>query len=102
MNIEVVRRKGEIIPTRMIIRVDGVEVIYNPLPDKFGYNFCMPSIEDEKKAIEIAESIATVMENQSFDHGASWRRTSIEIVPQKERYKIGTIVRVLFRVRDAG
>ena len=102
MNIEVVRRKGEIIPTRMVIRVDGVEVIYNPLPDKFGYNFCMPSIEDEKKAIEIAESIATVMENQSFDHGASWRRTSIEIVPQKERYKIGTIVRVLFRVRDAG
>ena len=102
MNIEVVRRKGEIIPTRMVIRVDGVEVIYNPLPDKFGYNFCMPSIEDEKKAIEIAESIATVMENQSYDHGASWRRTSVEIVPQNERYKIGTIVRVLFRVRDAG
>jgi hypothetical protein len=102
MEIEVVRNKNEVIPTRMVIRVDGVDVIYNPLPDKFGYNFCMPSIKDEKKAIEIAEGIASVMENQSYDHGAQWRRTSVEVVPQQERYKIGTIVRVLFRVRDAG
>ncbi len=36
-----------------------------------------------------------------YDHGQSWRVTDISIIKQEERYAVGVIVRVEFRIRDS-
>ena len=52
--------------------------------------------------MNITKEIAIIMCDQSYDHGASWKIISIEEVKQEERYCIGYIIRVNFRMRDAG
>ena len=54
-----------------------------------------------EKALEVAKEIAEVMCYQSYDHGQSWRVTDISIIKQEERYAVGVIVRVEFRIRDS-
>lgn len=99
MNIEFYIPKSETIPTRLVLKVDGEHVVYRRLHDQFGYDFEFLGITEER-AVEITKHLASIMCSQSYDHGSEWRVVSIEPVEQEERYKIGPIIRVLFRVRD--
>ena len=99
MKIEFYIPKSEKIPTRLRLKVDGVNVYYQRLHDQFGYDFEFFDITEEK-AMEITKHLASVMSDQSYDHGSEWRVVSISPVEQDDRYKIGPIIRVLFRVKD--
>lgn len=61
------------------------------------------SLEDEQRAIGVAQEIVEKIkrEHDEQEHGVSWRTVSLEIVPQEERYKIGTIIEWKYRVRDS-
>lgn len=100
MNVEFYIPKSEIIPTRLVLKVDGEQVGYRRLQDQFGYDFQYLNITEEK-AVEITKHLASIMCSQSYDHGSEWRVVSIAPVEQEVRYQIGPIIRVLFRIRDA-
>lgn len=93
--------KDEVIPTRLRLKVDRRDVFYEHAQNCFGYVFEILDVTDEE-AIEIATSIAHIMENQSYDHGSCWRIVSVELIEQDYRYQIAPHVLVKFRVRDAG
>ena len=99
MNIEFYIPKSETIPTRLVLKVDGEHVVYRHLHNQFGYDFEYLDISEER-AVEITKQLADIMCSQSYDHGSQWRVVSIAPVEQDERYKIGPIIRVLFRIRD--
>lgn len=92
---------SEIIPTKLRLLVDGKLVSYSRLKDTFGYDFEFNNGETEDEAVGMAEYLAWVMCCQSYDHGQEWLVTSVELVDQEKRFKIGEIVRVLFRIRDS-
>lgn len=92
---------SEIIPTKLRLLVDGKHISYTRLSGQFGYDFEFNNGETEAEAVEMAEYLAKVMCYQSYDHGQEWRVTSVELVDQEKRFKIGEIVRVLFRIRDS-
>lgn len=104
-NVEFYIPQSEIIPTTLRLMVDGKQVTYKRLPNNLGYDFRFNNGETEEEAIEMAKYLAQIMCDQSYDHGQEWRITSVELVDQKGRYaipfKIGEVVRVLFRVRDS-
>ena len=100
MNIEFYIPKDQVIPTRLRLKVDDEDVYYALVPHQFGYDFEYFGISAER-AMEITEHLASVMCDQSYDHGSEWRVVSIEPVEQDGRYKVGEIVRVLFRIRDS-
>ena len=54
-------------------------------------------------AMEVAEKIVRVMiqEHDESEHGVSWRTVSLKVVPQEDRYKIGTMIDWVYRVRDS-
>lgn len=92
--------KDETIPTRLRLKVDERDVYYERAKDKFAYDFQFFETEKED-CLKIAEELAQIMSFQSEDHGKSWRVTDISIVEQEEKYAVGTIVRVSFRIRDS-
>ncbi len=100
MKIEFYIPKNEKIPTSLRLDVDGKQVKYNRVKDIFAYDFHFFG-QTEEKSLEIAEEIARVMCYQSYDHGQSWRVADIAIMEQEERYAVGVIVRVEFRIRDS-
>lgn len=100
MSIEFYIPKSEAIPTRLRLKVDGIDVYYGRVPDQFGYDFEFFG-EAKERAMEITKKLAAIMCSQSYDHGSEWRVVSIGPVEQDERYKCSEIVRVLFRVRDS-
>ncbi|MFR1687979.1 MAG: hypothetical protein ACLSVX_12455 [Massilimicrobiota timonensis] len=100
MNIEFYIPKYEEIPTSLRLKVDGKQVDYNRVEDMFAYDFHFYE-QTEEESLKISEEIAIVMCNQSYDHGQSWRVTDIAIVQQEDRYAVGVIVRVKFRIRDS-
>lgn len=100
MNIKFYVPKEEVIPTRLRLMVDGKQVDYKRVDNEFAYDFQFFDTE-EKECLKISQEIAETMCFQSYDHGQSWRITDISIVEQEERYKVGTIVRVSFRIRDS-
>ena len=100
MNVEFYKMKSEKIPTKLRLLVDGEQVDYWPVDGKFAYDFEF-TVTNEEESLEIAKELAQIMCDQSYDHGQSWRVTGISIVEQDERYAIGTIVRVNFRIRDS-
>ena len=53
--------------------------------------------------MEIVEKIVRVMiqEHDESEHGVSWRTVSLKVVPQEDRYKIGTMIDWVYRVRDS-
>lgn len=101
MDIRFYVPSDEKVPTQLRLMVNDKQVTYWRLDDQLGYDFRFIDVSDDEALAEAAE-IAKIMEWQSYDHGSQWRVTSIELVKQNERYRIGPIVRVLFRVRDAG
>lgn len=100
MNIKFFVPKEEVIPTRLRLMVDGKHVDYKIVDNEFAYDFQFYDTE-EKECLMIAEELAQIMSFQSEDHGQSWRVTDISIVEQEEKYAVGTIVRVSFRIRDS-
>ena len=100
MNIKFFVPKEEVIPTRLRLMVDGKQVDYKIVDNEFAYDFQFYDTE-EKECLMIAEELAQIMSFQSEDHGQSWRVTDISIVEQEEKYAVGTIVRVSFRIRDS-
>lgn len=91
----------ETIPTQLRLTMGGEHINYRRLSDAFGYDFEFYAEQTDAEAIDKATEIARTMCWQSYDHGQEWRVTSIEIVPQEERYRVGKIVRVLFRIKDS-
>ncbi len=100
MKVDFYIPKDQTIPTRLRLKVDGIDVYYSRLHDQFGYDFEFYGVTEEK-AMEITENLTAIMCSQSYDHGSQWRVTAIYPVEQDERYKASEIVRVIFRVRDS-
>lgn len=109
--------KSERIPTdlRLCVRrsaekevlVDGVYVTYERiykvgLPSESGFLFRI-SLKDEKEAMRIAEEIAQIMkaDHDEAQHGVTWQTVSLAVVPQDERYRIDTLIKWKYRVRDS-
>lgn len=99
-NIRFYIPKYETIPTNLLLYVGDVFVRYERIHG--GFRFYIDT-KDETEAMEIAEKIVQKMklEHDESQHGVSWRTLSLEIVPQDERYKIGTIIDWKYRVRDS-
>lgn len=92
--------EGETIPTDLRVYVDDVYVDYKRI--KGGFRF-RTLLDDEDRALEIVGEIAQTMisEHNESEHGVSWRTVSLEVVPQEERYKLGTVIDWKYRVRDS-
>ena len=60
-------------------------------------------IDDEDDAMKVVGQIVNKMKSEldESEHGVSWRTISLAVVPQDERYKIGTWVEWKYRVRDS-
>ena len=92
--------KDETIPTDLRLVVDDVYVEYKRIGCGFVFHVLL---DDEEKAVEIVNEIVQQMikEHDESQHGVSWRTVSLEVVPQKARYKIGTMIEWKYRVRDS-
>lgn len=92
--------EGETIPTDLKVYVDDVYVGYERI--KGGFRF-QTLLDDEDRALEIVGEIVQTMirEHNESEHGVSWRTVSLEVVPQEERYKLGTVIDWKYRVRDS-
>ena len=90
----------ETVPTELRLYVGNVYVTYERTTGGFIFNILL---DDEDEAMKIAERIVGEIkfEHDEPEHGISWRTISLEIVPQEERYKIGTLVEWKYRVRDS-
>lgn len=84
----------------LALYVDDVYVTYERTNCGFIFHILL---DDEEKAMEVAKEIIQKMirEHDESQHGVSWRIVSLEVIPQKERYKIGTLIEWKYRVRDS-
>ena len=100
MDIKFYIPKDETIPTDLRLYCDDVYVKYERINN--GFRFYI-SEDDEEKAMQIASAIVDQMkcEHNEPQHGVSWQTVSLEVIPQNERYKIGTIIEWQYRVRDS-
>ena len=92
--------KDETIPTILALYVDDVYVTYERTKGGFTFHILL---DDEEKAMEAAKEIVQKMirEHDESQHGVSWRTVSLEVIPQEERYKFGTLIEWKYRVRDS-
>lgn len=90
----------EIIPTALRLYVGDVYVAYERIEGGFRF---YTYLENEEEAINVVKEIVDQMisDHDESQHGFSWRTVSLEVVPQEERYKIGTIIEWKYRVRDS-
>ena len=97
--IEKMKSMEQIVPTQLAVKVDGKsEVRYRELTDCFGYEF---EVYPKTEAREAVERVVSAMENQSYDHGASWRRVSLEEVEKNDELDMFRFFVVKFRIRDS-
>ena len=92
--IEFIMQNGETIPTDLMVRVDGETVTYERIFS--GYRFYLLTM-DEAKAMEVVNQIIAVMVREH-----AWRTESLRVVPQEERYRIGTKIDWKYRMVGAG
>ena len=99
-DIEFYVPKGETIPTDLRLYVGDKYVEYKRIEGGFRF---LVYLDDEDRAMEVAEKIVRVMiqEHDESEHGVSWRTVSLKVVPQEDRYKIGTMIDWVYRVRDS-
>ena len=92
--------KDETIPTDLRLYVDDNYVKYERIDGGFRFRTLL---DDENKAMKIVEQIVAKMkrEHDEPEHGVSWRTVELNIVPQEDRYNIGTIIDWKYRVRDS-
>lgn len=91
---------GNKIPTQLCLKVDNTKVFYKGLTESFGYEFQIYRCSDEE-AIRIVKEIVSIMESQSYDHGAEWRHTNIEIISKDREIYEPCVVRAHFRIKDS-
>ena len=99
--IEFIMQNGETIPTDLMVKVDDEIVVYDHIFS--GYRFQLLT-SDEAKAMGAVNQIIAVMirEHADLRHGVTWVTESLRVVPQEERYRIGTIIDWKYRIRDTG
>ena len=99
-DIEFYVPEGETIPTDLRLYVGDEYVIYKRIEGGFRF---LVYLDDEGRAMEVVEKIVSVMiqEHDESEHGVSWRTVSLKVVPQEDRYKIGTMIDWVYRVRDS-
>lgn len=92
--------KSETIPTGLRLYVGNVYVNYYRRDAGFIFEVYL---EDEAEALKVAEQIVERMiaDHDEAQHGVTWCTVSLTIVPQEERYKVGTIIDWKYRVRDS-
>ena len=92
--------KDESIPTDLRLYVGENYVEYEHINNGFLFKTL---IDDEDDAMKVVEQIVNRMksEHDESEHGVSWRTISLSVVPQDERYKIGTWIEWKYRVRDS-
>lgn len=92
--------KNETIPTMLRLYVDNMYVTYRRIANGFVFNVLT---DDEDLALEVVQAIADRMmfEHDESEHGVSWRTVSMKVLPQEPRFKVGTDVEWIYRVRDA-
>lgn len=90
----------ETIPTDLRLYVDDVYVTYKRTKGGFTFHILL---DDEEKAMGVAKEIVQKMirEHDESQHGVSWRTVSLQVIPQEDRYKIGTLIEWKYRVRDS-
>ena len=97
--IEKMSVMDKVVPTELAVKVDGKsEVRYRKLSDCFGYEF---EVFPKAGAMEAVEKVVSVMESQSYDHGAEWRRFSLEEVQKDDEFDMYRFFVVKFRIRDS-
>ena len=91
--------KSETIPTGLRLYVGDAYVTYTRIEGGFRF---LVYLDDEDRAMDVVEKIVRVMlqEHDESEHGVSWRTVSLKVVPQEDRYKIGTMIDWVYRVRD--
>lgn len=97
MGIEV-RGRDNIVPIDMRVKVDDRwEVSYERCKDEFAFEFKVFPKNDAYMAVE---EIVSAMEVQSYDHGAEWRRISIEDLNKSDEDDMYRFFKAKFRIRD--
>lgn len=96
MSIEV-RGRDKTVPIDMRVKVDDkYEVSYVRSIGEFAYEF---KVFPMNGADEAVLQVVAAMEDQSYDHGAEWRRTYInESAPEEDMYRV---FKVGFRIKDS-
>ena len=98
MSIEV-RGRDNIVPIDMRVKVDDTwEVSYVRCNDEFAYVF---QVFPTNNAYMAVEEVVSAMESQSYDHGAEWRRTSIEEIGKTDEDDMYKFFKANFRIRDS-
>lgn len=92
--------KGETVPTDLRLYVGDVYVKYHRIDGGFLFEIML---DDDDDALKVAEEIVAQIQRDHAEpqHGVSWRTELLRIIPQEERYKIGTWVEWIYRVRDS-
>ena len=92
--------QDESIPTDLRLYVGENYVEYERTANGFLFKTL---IDDEDEAMKVVEQIVNKMksEHDESEHGVSWRTISLAVVPQNEKYKIGTQVEWKYRIRDS-
>jgi hypothetical protein len=96
MSIEI-RGRENIVPIDMRVRVDDKwEVSYTRSIGEFAYEFrVFPMTGADEAVLQVIDA----MEDQSYDHGAEWRRTYVNELPvEDDMYRV---FKVGFRIRDS-
>lgn len=98
MNIKFHIPKDITIPTDLMLVVDNIEVYYKRISGGFEFRI---GVDNDAKAIEIANEIIAVMKNEHDEsqHGVSWRTLSVELVPSDWDFE--RVVIWKYRVRDS-
>lgn len=98
--IEKMKIMEKTVPTHLAVKVNGkYEIFYKELDDCFGYEFkVFPGLDG---ALEAVKEVVEEMEDQSYDHGSSWRRICIEEIQKDDPYDMYRFFRVKFRNRDS-
>lgn len=102
MKIDFYIPKDQTIPLQLRVKVnEEYDVYYEAFPDDFGYKFSFFKIQGVTKemARAITDEIVSQMIDQSYDHGSQWRENKTREIIEND-FEI--IVKVYFRVRDAG
>lgn len=102
MKIDFYIPKDQTIPIQLRLKVnEQYDVYYESIATAFGYEFTFFKIQGvtQEMAIAITDEIVLRMIDQSYDHGSSWRESNVREIVETD-FQI--IVKVYFRVRDAG
>lgn len=93
---------NEKILTRLAVMVDSkIQVHYKRCVDKFGFIFSVYGAESKEVAMQCLDEIVSIMEHQSYDHGAEWRKTNITDITDCNESYAPFEFEVEFRIKDS-